>query len=127
MVFVCVLLVNSLYAETTYRAREFGQQRLTGATPGQVLGTVGVEGAILTATAIFFGTAAGLAGIIPFTTVRTDAVLPGQGLGIWVAIVAVGVAATLGTSVSDQLNDPMSDMVSGMGSAHCGGVAWACR
>ncbi|MFI1356204.1 FtsX-like permease family protein [Streptomyces sp. NPDC020898] len=99
VVFVCVMLVNSLYAETTYRAREFGQQRLAGATPGQVLGTVGVEGAILTATGVFFGTAAGLAGIIPFTTVRTDSVLPGQGLGIWVAIVAVAVAATLGTSL----------------------------
>ncbi len=99
VVFVCVMLVNSLYAETTYRAREFGQQRLAGATPGQVLGTVGVEGAILTATGILFGTAAGLAGIIPFTTVRTDGVLPGQGLGLWGAIVAVAVAATLGTSL----------------------------
>lgn len=97
--FVCVMLVNSLYAETTYRAREFGQQRLAGATPGQVLGTVGVEGAILTATGILLGTAAGLAGIVPFTMVRTDGVLPGQGLGVWLAVVAVAVAATLGTSL----------------------------
>ncbi|MFF3374715.1 FtsX-like permease family protein [Streptomyces sp. NPDC002680] len=98
VVFVCVMLVNSLYAETTYRAREFGQQRLAGATPGQLLGTVAVEGAILTATGVLLGTAAGLAGIVPFTMVRTDAVLPGQqGLGIWLTVVAVAVAATLGT------------------------------
>lgn len=43
VVFACVMLVNTLYAATSYRVREFGQQRLAGATPGQVLGTVAVE------------------------------------------------------------------------------------
>ncbi len=99
-VFVCVMLVNSLYAATTYRGREFGQQRLAGATPGQVLGTVGTEGLILTVTGLCFGTVAALAGIIPFTVVRTDSVLPDQGLGIWLAVVAVAAAATLGTSLA---------------------------
>jgi putative ABC transport system permease protein len=99
VVFVCVMLVNSLYAETGYRGREFGQQRLAGATPGQVLGTVGAEGLILTVTGLFFGTLAALAGIIPFTMVRTDSVLPDQGLGIWLAVVSVAAAATLGTSL----------------------------
>ncbi|MEV0634825.1 FtsX-like permease family protein [Streptomyces sp. NPDC050619] len=100
VVFVCVMLINSLYAATTYRGREFGQQRLAGATPGQVLGTVGAEGLILTLTGLFFGTVAALAGIIPFTVVRTDAVLPDQGLGIWLAVVSVAAAATLGTSLA---------------------------
>ncbi|MEU6372491.1 FtsX-like permease family protein [Streptomyces sp. NPDC046909] len=100
VVFVCVMLVNSLYAATTYRAREFGQQRLAGATPGQVLGVVGVETLVLTATGVFFGTVAALAGIVPFTVVRTDAVLPGQAFGIWLAVVAVASAVTLGTSLA---------------------------
>jgi putative ABC transport system permease protein len=100
VVFVCVMLVNSLYAATTYRSREFGQQRLAGATPGQVLGTVSAEGLILTVTGLFFGTVAALAGIIPFTVVRTDSVLPHQGLGIWLAVVSVAAAATLGTSLA---------------------------
>lgn len=100
VVFVCVMLVNSLYAATTYRSREFGQQRLAGATPGQVLGTVGAEGLILTVTGLFFGTVAALAGVIPFTVVRTDSVLPHQGLGIWLAVVSVAAAATLGTSLA---------------------------
>ena len=99
VVFVCVMLVNSLYAATTYRAREFGGQRLAGATPGQVLRTVGTETAILTITGVLSGTVAALAGIIPFTMVRTDSVLPHQGLGIWLAVVAVAATATLGTSL----------------------------
>ncbi|MGP4044694.1 FtsX-like permease family protein [Streptomyces sp. 2A115] len=99
VVFSCIMLINSLYAATTYRRREFGQQRLAGATPGQVLGMVGIESLVLTVTGVFFGTAAGLAGMVPFTIVRTDSVLPDRGLGIWLGIVAVAAAATLVTSL----------------------------
>ncbi|MFJ7119545.1 FtsX-like permease family protein [Streptomyces albogriseolus] len=99
VVFVCVMLVNSLYAATTYRGREFGQQRLAGATPGQVLGVVGVEGLVLTVVGLLFGTLAALAGVVPFTVVRGDAVLPGQLAGVWAAVAVVGAAATVGTSL----------------------------
>ncbi|MFG2793635.1 FtsX-like permease family protein [Streptomyces sp. NPDC048419] len=99
VVFVCVMLVNSLYAATTYRRREFGRQRLAGATPAQVLGTVGAEGLIVTAVGVFFGTVAALAGIVPFTVVRSDSVLPHQGFGIYLAVVALSAAVTLGTSL----------------------------
>ncbi|WP_217215216.1 FtsX-like permease family protein [Streptomyces sp. AC550_RSS872] len=100
VVFVCVMLVNSLYAATSYRAREFGQQRLAGATPGQVLGTVGAETLILTATGALLGLAAALAGIVPFTMVRSDGALPGEVYGIGGAVVAVGASVTLGTSLT---------------------------
>lgn len=100
VVFSCVMLVNSLYASTSYRAGEFGRQRLAGATPGQVLGTVGLEALVLTVTGVFFGTVAALAGLVPFTVVRTDAVFPDQGLGIWLGTVAVAATATLVTSVA---------------------------
>ena len=99
VVFVCVMLVNSLYAATSYRAREFGQQRLAGATPGQVLGTVGAETLILTVTGVLFGTGAALAGIVPFTMVRTDGVLPDEVYGTGAAMVAIAAAVTLGTSL----------------------------
>ncbi|WP_437108811.1 FtsX-like permease family protein [Streptomyces sp. enrichment culture] len=100
VVFVCVMLVNSLYAATTYRGREFGQQRLAGATPGQVLGVVGAEGLVLTVVGLLFGTLAALAGIVPFTVVRGDAVLPEQVFGVWAAVASIGAAATLGTSLA---------------------------
>ncbi|MFG2027504.1 response regulator transcription factor [Streptomyces sp. NPDC048825] len=76
------------------------RQRLAGATPGQVLGMVGVESLVLTATGVFFGTAAGFAGIIPFTAVRTDSLLPDEGPGTWLAIVAIATAATFVTSLA---------------------------
>ncbi|MFI2777982.1 FtsX-like permease family protein [Streptomyces sp. ALB3] len=99
VVFSCIMLVNSLYAATTYRSREFGQQRLAGATPGQVLGVVGWEALILTLTGLVLGTVAGIAGIIPFTMVRTGQVLPDRGPGIWLAVIAVATVVTLGTSL----------------------------
>lgn len=99
VVFVCVMLVNSLYAATSYRGREFGQQRLSGATPGHVLGTVGVETVILTVTGVLFGMVAALAGIVPFTVVRTDGVLPDEVYGIGVTVTAIAAAVTLGTSL----------------------------
>ncbi|MDO0909694.1 FtsX-like permease family protein [Streptomyces sp. DT2A-34] len=99
VVFVWVMLINSLYAATSYRVREFGQQRLAGATPGQVLGMVGAETLILTVTGVLFGMVAALAGIVPFTMVRTDGVLPGEVYGIGAAVVAAAAAVTLGTSL----------------------------
>ena len=44
-------------------------------------------------------TVAGIAGIIPFTTVRTDQVVPDQGPATWLAIMAVATVVTLGTSL----------------------------
>ncbi|MER5964641.1 FtsX-like permease family protein [Streptomyces sp. NPDC002057] len=97
--FACVMLVNSLYAATSDRGREFGQQRLAGATPGQVLSMVAAEGLVLTVLGVVFGTVAGIAGILPFNAVRTDAVLPDQGPGIWLGIVAIAAGATLITTL----------------------------
>lgn len=99
VIFACIMLVNSLYAATTYRTREFGQQRLSGATPGQVLGMIGLESFILTVFGVFFATLSALAGIVSFSIVRTDTAVPDQSLTIWLAVVGIGAAATILTSV----------------------------
>ena len=100
VIFTCIMLINSLYAAISYRAEEFGRQRLAGATPGQVLAMVAYEGLMLTVTGVFFGTIAAVAGILPFNIVRTDSFLPDQGPAIWLGTVAVAAAATLITSVA---------------------------
>ncbi|MFC8075242.1 FtsX-like permease family protein [Streptomyces sp. NPDC057137] len=99
VVFACIMLINSLYAATTYRTREFGQQRLTGATPNQVLGMITLESLILTVFGVFFATLSAFAGIVSFSAVRTDTAIPDQSLGIWLTVVGIGAAATIVTSV----------------------------
>ncbi|MFH8218078.1 FtsX-like permease family protein [Streptomyces sp. NPDC018057] len=97
VVFVCVVLVNSLYAATAYRRREFGRQRLAGATPGQVLRTVFVEALLVTVAGVLCGTVTALAGTVPFTLVRADVLWPHQALGVWRAVASVAAAVVLGT------------------------------
>jgi putative ABC transport system permease protein len=58
-----------------------------------------VESAVLAGVGVLLGSVAALAGIVPFTLVRSDAVLPGQTFGIWLAVSAVAAAVTLGTSL----------------------------
>ncbi|GAA2627131.1 FtsX-like permease family protein [Streptomyces axinellae] len=100
-VFCCVMLINTLYASTTYRGGEFGRQRLAGATPRQVLRTVGVEGALLTVVGVFFGTVAGLAGTLAFNSVRSDGgSLPGSIPVVFAGTAALAAAATLATLVT---------------------------
>ena len=97
--FACLMLINTLYAATAYRGREFATQRLAGATPAQVQGAVAVESAVLTVTGVFLGTVAGLGGIVPFTLVRADTPLPDRGPGVWLAVTALATAATFITSL----------------------------
>ena len=60
---------------------------------------VGTEGLVVTVVGLLFGTVAALAGIVPFAVVRGDVVVPEQMAGVWAAVVATGVAVTLGTSL----------------------------
>jgi putative ABC transport system permease protein len=98
--FACIMLINTLVAATTYRRREFGQQRLVGATPGQVLGMVTFEGAALAVTGVLFGGMASLVTVLPYSIARTDSVVPDSSLWMFAGIVAVAVtlASSLGTA-----------------------------
>ncbi|MEV0718817.1 FtsX-like permease family protein [Asanoa sp. NPDC050611] len=97
--FAAIMLVNTLVAATTYRRREFGQQRLTGATPAQVRRMVGAEAAVLAVTGVLFGSLASLATILPYTIARTDRLVPDAPALIWPAIAVAAVVLTLAASV----------------------------
>jgi putative ABC transport system permease protein len=99
VLFACIMLVNVLIAATTHRTREFGQQRLIGATPRQVLRMVTAESVLIAVTGVIFGSLAALATVLPFTIARTDDIIPDAPLGIHVAIVTIAVGATLLASV----------------------------
>ena len=93
------MLVNTLIAATTYRRQEFGQQRLAGATPRQVLRMVGVESAVLTITGVLFGSLASLATIVPYSIARTGSVLPDAPVAIYLGDRGGGGALTLAASL----------------------------
>lgn len=97
--FAAIMLINTLVAATTHRRQEFGQQRLTGATPGQVLRVVRAEAIVLAAAGVVFGSLASLVTILPFSYARTDSFVPDAPIWIYVGIVAAAVALTLATSL----------------------------
>jgi putative ABC transport system permease protein len=100
VLFAAIMLINTLVATTTYRRGEFGRQRLTGATPGQVLAMVALESAVLTVTGVLFGAVASLFTILPFNFARTDTVLPDGGPGVFLAIAAVAAVLAVVTSLA---------------------------
>ncbi|MFJ5772736.1 ABC transporter permease [Streptomyces sp. NPDC093094] len=100
VVFACVMLVNGLYAATSERVREFGQLRLAGATPRQVLGVVAAEGLALTVLGVVLGTGAAVAGILAYSRARTGDAVPELGPAIWVTIAVIAAASTLVTTLA---------------------------
>ncbi|MFG2002969.1 FtsX-like permease family protein [Spirillospora sp. NPDC048911] len=99
VVFAAIMLVNTLLAATTYRGREFGQQRLAGSTRRQVLGMVALEGAVLTVTGVLLGTVASLFTILPYASVRLGSALPEGGPAVYTGVIVLSVLLTLGTAL----------------------------
>jgi len=99
-VFAAIMLINTLVASTSYRRREFGQQRLVGSTPRQVLGMVGLEGVALASAGVLLGSIASLFGVIPYSISRTDQVLPSSTVAIYLAVVSLAAVLTLASSVA---------------------------
>ena len=99
LVFTAVMLVNTLIATTAYRRREFGQQRLAGATPGQVLGAVALEGALLTGIGVACGALASLFTFVPFGIARADTALPDVEPLLFVAVAAIAAGLTMAASL----------------------------
>ncbi|GAB2621996.1 transporter [Paractinoplanes abujensis] len=92
--FVAVMLVNTLVAATTHRRREFAQQRLAGATTGQVLAMVALEGVLITVTGVLGGLAASMFTILPFGSARADQVWPSASPWAFAIIACSAVALT---------------------------------
>jgi len=99
VLFACIMLINTLVAATTHRRREFGQQRLVGATHRQVLGMVAAENLVLIVAGLGFGTIAALPTVLPMSYAKTDSWLPDPEPGLWLGTAAVAVVVTLAASL----------------------------
>jgi len=113
-VFVAIMLVNTLIAATTHRRREFAQQRLAGATRGQVTGMVALEGVLITVTGVLGGLVASLFTVLPFGSARADRVWPDAfpaAFGIVAAIAVVLTASALVQTARRALRGPATAAV----------------
>lgn len=100
VLFAAIMLVNTLIAATTYRGREFGQQRLVGSTPSQVLSMVTSEAIVLAVTGVLFGSIASLVTVVSYSIARTSSVVPDSPVAIYFGIVAVAATVTLTSSLA---------------------------
>lgn len=97
--FTAVMLTNTLVATTVRRRREFGQLRLAGTTPPQVLRMVSLEATILTATGILFGSLAATTTVIPYSLAKIGTALPDTTITIYLGIVLLAAVLTLAASL----------------------------
>ncbi|WP_328645418.1 ABC transporter permease [Amycolatopsis sp. NBC_00348] len=93
--YTVISVVNTLVMATGKRRREFGLQRLSGFTRGQVLRMAGVEGGLIATIAILLGTATAAGAIVPFCLVVTGSVLPQGPITIYLTVLAVAIVLAL--------------------------------
>ncbi|WP_053206436.1 FtsX-like permease family protein [Jiangella muralis] len=97
--YAAISVINVLSASTGARRREFGLQRLTGATRSQVLRMVGAEGVLVAAVGITLGTLASVATLVPFSLARADQLTPSGSPLIYLGVVAVALGLTLAATL----------------------------
>jgi len=90
-IYTSLSLINTLVLAAHSRRREFGLQRLNGATRAQVLHMSAVEATLTTVIGVLLGTAAAAAAAVSFSLSVTDSWLPTG--SVWIYVGAVGTAA----------------------------------
>jgi putative ABC transport system permease protein len=97
--YAAITVINSLIAVTRKRRREFGLQRLTGATKGQVMAMLGMEGGMVAVVSTILGLVAAAATIVPYSLVKTGSPLPPVSGGIGVAVIGSAVLLIFGATL----------------------------
>lgn len=97
--YTAISVVNSLVMSTTARRREFGLQRLTGATRGQVLRMMTVEAGMTTIIGVLLGTVVAFTTLVPFTLVTDGSLLPKGPLVIYLAVTGAAAVLTFGATL----------------------------
>jgi putative ABC transport system permease protein len=92
-------VVNTLVMATGRRRREFGLQRLTGSTRGQVLRMMSVEAVLVTAVGVALGTIVSAGTLVPFSLVVNGTPLPTGPLWIYLSVVGAAGLMTMTATV----------------------------
>ncbi|MEV6109313.1 FtsX-like permease family protein [Streptomyces sp. NPDC051940] len=93
--YTAISVVNSLVLSVGDRRREFGMQRLVGATKAQVLRTLTVEALVVAAIGVALGTLAASTSLVPFAHAAAGGWLPTGPWWIYGAVVAGAAALSL--------------------------------
>jgi putative ABC transport system permease protein len=97
--YTAISVVNSLVMSTTGRRREFGLQRLTGSTRGQVLRMMSVEAGMATVIGVLLGTVVAFMTLMPFTLVTDGSLLPTGPIAVYLAVVGAATLLTFGSTL----------------------------
>jgi putative ABC transport system permease protein len=93
--YTAVSVVNTMVSATVRRRREFGLQRLTGSTRGQVLRMLTTEGVLVALAGITLGTLVALASLLPFAAAVSSSAMPSGPIWIYLVIIATAFFLTL--------------------------------
>ncbi|NEA33885.1 FtsX-like permease family protein [Streptomyces sp. SID13031] len=93
--YTAVSVVNTLASATVRRRREFGLQRLTGSTRGQVLRMLTTEGILVALSGIVLGTLVALATLLPYASAVSTSALPTGPIWIYLLIIAIAFTLTM--------------------------------
>ncbi|MCQ8768476.1 FtsX-like permease family protein [Streptomyces telluris] len=97
--YAAITVINALVAVTRQRNREFGLQRLTGATRGQVIGMLSVEGGLVAVIGTALGTVAAATTIVPYSLVKNGTPMPEGSVGIYLAIIGGALVLIFGATL----------------------------
>lgn len=92
--------VNALASSTNARRREFGLQRLTGSTRGQVLRMLAVESVMVAVIGVVLGTFSAIVTVVSFSIGRADTLYPTGPPWVYVGVVSLAVLLTLLASLA---------------------------
>ncbi len=97
--YTAISVVNSLVMATGARRREFGLQRLTGSTRGQVLRMMSVEAGMATVIGVALGTLVAAMTLMPFTLVTDGSLLPKGPIVVDLGVVGAAALLTFGATL----------------------------
>lgn len=97
--YTVIAVANTLIAGTGRRRRELGLARLTGATRGQLMRMLTVEGGLVAAAGILLGTAIALLTLLPFCAALGAGARPYGPLWIYLAVMGSAVVLALASTL----------------------------
>lgn len=98
--YITISVMNSLWLAVRGRTREFGLQRLTGATRAQVMRMMAYEGGMTAAIGILLGTLVAPMTLIPFSLARADSLTPSGPLWMYFATIGFAALLTVGATLA---------------------------